>query len=236
MQTCSAIVPPNQAQFVVLPSSPDIRSAQEHDQPLQNGITHHRSSATRFKPELIEGEDGTSLWADVSYTPARIRVPTSLYRIVFDRLYRIAHPGLKAGQMLIKRSYWWQGIIKDVVRWTQLCAVCQKAKIHVHTNMPLERLTAPTKRVSHIHIDLVGPLHPPCEGKKPSSQPSTDRLAGRRRFPCPCVPLSKFLHFSHDLTFSYLLHVATCELNCVPVMFVFFKNSFVNCITTTFTN
>ena len=67
--------------------------------------------------------------------------------------------------MLIKRSYWWQGIIKDVVRWTQLCAVCHKAKMHVHTNMPLERLTAPTKRFSNIHIDLVGPLHPPCEGK-----------------------------------------------------------------------
>ena len=45
------------------------------------------------------------------------------------------------------------------------CAPCQKAKNHVHTKMPLERLPAPTKRFSHIHIDLVGPLNPPCEGK-----------------------------------------------------------------------
>ena len=128
---------------------------------MQNWITHHRSSATRFKPDLIECEDGTSLWADVSATPARILVPTSLQRIVFDSLHRIAHPGLKAGLMLIKRSYWWQGIGKDVARWTKSCAACQKAKIHVHTKMPLERLPAPTKRFSHIHIDLVGPLNPP---------------------------------------------------------------------------
>ena len=165
VQACSAIFTPKQAQFVVLPSPPDIRSAQEHDQPLQNWITHHRYSATRFKPDLIECEDGTSLWADVSATPARIIVPTSLQRIVFDSLHRIAHPGLKAGLMLIKRSYWWQGISKNVARWTKSCAACQKAKIHVHTKMPLERLPAPTKRFSHIHIDLVGPLNPPCEGK-----------------------------------------------------------------------
>ena len=31
--------------------------------------------------------------------------------------------------------------------------------------MPLERLPAPSKRFSNIHIDLVGPLNPHCEGK-----------------------------------------------------------------------
>ena len=162
---CSAIFTPKQAHFVVLSSSPDIRSAQEHDQPLHNWITQHRSSATSFKPDLIQCEGGTSLWAIVSATPARILVPISLQRIVFDSLHRIAHPGFKAGLMLIKRSYWWQGISKDVARWTKSCAACQKAKIHVHTKMPLERLPAPTKRFSHIHIDLVGPLNQPCEGK-----------------------------------------------------------------------
>ena len=52
VQACSAIFTPKQAQFVVLPSPPDIRSAQEHDQPWQNWNPHHRSSATRFKPDL----------------------------------------------------------------------------------------------------------------------------------------------------------------------------------------
>ena len=125
MQACSAIFTPNQARFVVLPSSPDIWSAQEHDRPLQNWIIHHRSSATRFKPDFIECEDGTSLWAYVSATPTLVLVPTSLQRIVFDSLHRIAHPGLKAVLMLFKRSSWWQCISKDVARCTQSCAACQ---------------------------------------------------------------------------------------------------------------
>ena len=45
------------------------------------------------------------------------------------------------------------------------CEACQKAKVHKHTKTPLERLPAPTKRFSHIHVDLVGPLNPACEGK-----------------------------------------------------------------------
>ena len=54
---------------------------------------------------------------------------------------------------------------KDVARWTKSCEACQKAKVHKHTKAPLERLSAPTKRFSHIHVDLVGPLNPACEGK-----------------------------------------------------------------------
>ena len=92
---------------------------------MQNWIIHRRSSATRLKPGLIECEDATSLWAYVSATPARVLVPTSLQRIVFDSLHRIAHPWLKNGLMLIKRSHWWQCISKDVARWIQSCAACQ---------------------------------------------------------------------------------------------------------------
>ena len=40
-----------------------------------------------------------------------------------------------------------------------------KKRRFIHTKMSLERLPAPTKRFSHIHIDLVGPLNPPCKGK-----------------------------------------------------------------------
>ena len=54
---------------------------------------------------------------------------------------------------------------KDVARWTKSCEACQKAKVHKHTKAPLERLPAPTKRFSHIHVDLVGQLNPACEGK-----------------------------------------------------------------------
>ena len=103
--------------------------------------------------------------ADIGVMPARILVPTSLQRIVFDSLRRIAHPGLNAGRLLIKRSYWRQCFSKDVARRTKSCAACQKPNIDVHMKMPHEQLPAPTKRFSHINIDLIGPLNTPCEGK-----------------------------------------------------------------------
>ena len=48
---------------------------------------------------------------------------------------------------------------------TKSCEACPKAKVHKHTNTPLDRLPAPTKRFSRIQVHLVGPLNPACEGK-----------------------------------------------------------------------
>ena len=164
-RACNAIFVPEPTNVNALPTPSEVRVAQERDQALQRWITHHHTSTSRFKPGLVECEDNTKVWADVCVTPARILVPTTLQRVVFDSLHRIAHPGVKAGMTLIKRTYWWQGIGKDVARWTKSCEACQKAKVHKHTKAPLERLPPPTKRFSHIHVDLVGPLNPACEGK-----------------------------------------------------------------------
>ena len=161
----SAIFVPDPTTVAALPTPSEVRVAQERDQALQRWITHHHTSTSRFKPGLVECEDNTKVWADVSVTPAHILVPTTLQRVVVDSLQCLAHPGVKAGMSLINRTYWWQGIGKDFARWTTSCEACQNAKVHKHTKAPLERLPAPTKRFSHIHVDLVGPLNPACEGK-----------------------------------------------------------------------
>ena len=120
------------------------RSATRHCRGGSHSDTHHHTSTSRFKPGLVACEDNTKVWADISVTPARILVPTALQRVVFDSLHCLAHPGVKAGMTLIKRTYWWQGIGKDVARWTKSCEACQKAKVHKHTKAPLGRLAAPT--------------------------------------------------------------------------------------------
>ena len=132
---------------------------------MQKWIAHHKASTSRFRPELVKCEAGTAVWSAVAVTPARVLVPVEFQRVVFDSLHKLTHPGVKAGMSLIKRSYWLQGIGCDVSKWTKACEACQKAKVHVHTKSLLERLPAPSKRFSHIHIDLVGPLNPECEGK-----------------------------------------------------------------------
>ena len=165
VRACSAIFSPDPPRVASLPTSREFRAAQENDSALQKWIVHHKASTSRFRPELVKCEGGTAVWSDVAVTPARVLVPVEFQRVVFDSLHQLAHPGVKAGMSLIKRSYWWQGIGCDVSKWTKACEACQKAKVHVHTKSLLERLPAPSKRFSHIHIDLVGPLNPACEGK-----------------------------------------------------------------------
>ena len=41
----------------------------------------------------------------------------------------------------------------------RLAKPLKRLKVHVHTESLLERMPAPSKRFSHIHIDLVGPLN-----------------------------------------------------------------------------
>ena len=129
---CSAIFVPEPTHVNALPTHLEVRVAQESDQALQRWITHHHTSTSMFIPGLVECEDNTNVWADVSVIPARILVPTKMQRVVLNSLHCIAHPGVKAGMTLIKRTYWWQGIGKDVARWTKSCEACQKANTPKH--------------------------------------------------------------------------------------------------------
>ena len=96
VRACSAIFAPDPPRIASLPTSR--RAAQENDSALQKWIVHHKTSTSRFRPELTKCEDGTSLYSDVAVTPARVLVPVEF----------------QAGMTLIKRSYWWNGVGKDV--------------------------------------------------------------------------------------------------------------------------
>ena len=160
VRACSAIFAPDPPRVATLPTSREFRAVQEHYSTLPKWIVHHKTSTSRFRPELIKCEDGTAVWSDVAVTLARVLVPVEFQRVVFDSLHQLTHPGVKAGMTMIERLYWWNGIGKGVSKWTKACEACQKA----NNKSLLERLPAPSKRFSHIHIDLVGPLNPPCEG------------------------------------------------------------------------
>ena len=54
---------------------------------------------------------------------------------------------------------------KDIIKWVRSCEPCQKNKVARHTISPVKSLPKPTRRFEHIHVDLVGPINPPCEGK-----------------------------------------------------------------------
>ena len=118
VRACSAIFPPDPPRVASLPTSREFRAEQENDSALQKWIVHHKTSTSRFRPELVKCVGGTAVWSDVAVTPARELVPVEFQRVMFDSLHRLTHQCVKAGLTLIKRSYWWQCIGNDVSKWT----------------------------------------------------------------------------------------------------------------------
>ena len=106
VRTCSAIFAPDLPRVASLPTSREFLAAQENDSALQKWIVHHKTSTSRFRPEMIKSVGGTAVWSDVAVTSAGVLVPVEFQRVVFESLQQLTHPGVKAGMTLIKRSYW----------------------------------------------------------------------------------------------------------------------------------
>ena len=49
----------------------------------------------------------------------------------------------------------------DIKTFVQTCIKCQQAKVIRHNRALLHSFKAPNKKVSHIHVDIVGPLPVP---------------------------------------------------------------------------
>ncbi|CAI5677634.1 unnamed protein product [Oreochromis niloticus] len=101
---------------------------------------------------------GSSLLCDVSTGQPRPVVPLSWRRRVFDSVHAISHPGVRASVKLVSSRFVWPGLRKSVKDWAAACIPCQRAKIHRHTQAPLESFRVPGRRFDHVHVDLVGPL------------------------------------------------------------------------------
>lgn len=85
-------------------------------------------------------------------------VPDGWKRCVFDAIHNLSHPGCRATQRLIKRSFVWHKVASDIARWCRECVSCHASKIQCHVKTPVTPMSTPNEAFSHIHVDLVGPL------------------------------------------------------------------------------
>jgi hypothetical protein len=85
-------------------------------------------------------------------------VPRDLRQQVFEHLHGAAHPGRQASLLLIFSRYVWKGLSTDVTAWAKVCLSCQRAKVPLPLQVPPQHIPVPSRRFSHIHVDLVGPL------------------------------------------------------------------------------
>jgi transposase InsO family protein len=109
-----------------------------------------------------------SILVDISTPTARPLVPHSFRKQIFLHFHSLSHPGIRATRRLISSRFVWPRMASDLNQWSRECLSCQKAKIHTHISPPPQPIPIPSRRFSHIHIDLVGPL--------PSSQGHTHIL------------------------------------------------------------
>ena len=95
---------------------------------------------------------------DVTTGAPRPFIPKQFRRKVFDSLYSLSHPGIRATQKLVTDRYVWPNINSDVRKWARSCLSCRSSKIQRHTKSPPSTFATPDARFNQVHIDIVGPL------------------------------------------------------------------------------
>jgi transposase InsO family protein len=59
---------------------------------------------------------------------------------------------------MIAARFVWLGMKADIAAWCRECEACQRAKVTKQPQAPLQPIHIPSRRFSHVHVDLVGPL------------------------------------------------------------------------------
>ena len=120
-----------------------------------------RSPTLKVKVVIVEG---IGLLCDTSTGRVRPLVPLPHRRLIFDALHSLAHAGTRATRRMISSRFLWRGMSKDIAAWCRDCQPCHRGKILKHVKSAVSPIAVPTRRFSHLHVDLVGPLPPSQEG------------------------------------------------------------------------
>ena len=149
-----------------LPFSTDLQTlaqAQQDDQQLQNLLKSNSTSLKLAPVAIREHKVTVPLVCDTSTGTSRPYLPPPFRYSTFELIHSFSHPGIKATQRLVTKSYVWPGMNSDILKWTQACLKCQRSKIQRHTKSIPSTFTTPDARFDHIHVDIVSP-HPPSHG------------------------------------------------------------------------
>lgn len=133
---------------------------QQDDNEMENVLRNKKLQFQRIKPS----DSKHNILCETSTGSARPYVPQQLRQNVFTTIHAMSHPGIRATRHLITKRFFWPSMNTDVNSWTRSCIACQQTKTQRHTVSPLE-VFPHTDRLSHIHIDIVGPL-PISDGKR----------------------------------------------------------------------
>jgi cleavage and polyadenylation specificity factor subunit 1 len=100
----------------------------------------------------------TQLLGDVSTGIFRPLVPAPFREHIIRSLHSVHHPGIRATARLVKASFCWPKMEKDITAVARSCMGCQLGKVQRHVTLEPEHIPVPHRRFLHVHVDLVGPL------------------------------------------------------------------------------
>jgi hypothetical protein len=113
------------------------------------------SASLVIRPFEVEG---VPLLCDVSSGAVWPLVALPCRQAVFLAIHSIAHPGVRASKCMLASRFVWPGIAADIAAWCKECQDCAWGKTTVHITAEVEPMKIPSRRFSHLHVDLVGPL------------------------------------------------------------------------------
>lgn len=91
-------------------------------------------------------------------------IPVADRQAVFTAFHGLAHGGIRATRRLMAARVVWRGMNSDVANWVRDCQNCNRGKVTSQPTAPFQPIPIPSRRFSHVHLDLVGPLPVAADG------------------------------------------------------------------------
>ena len=70
---------------------------------------------------------------------------------------------LEFARRLLTSKFFWPRIAADAATRARACVTCQQSNVNRHMRAPVANFRPRSRRFSHVHVDVVGPL-PPSQG------------------------------------------------------------------------
>ena len=96
-----------------------------------------------------------------------VAVPKSLIPTVLKEMHdRFGHFGIGKTYSLIKRSYFWPKMIKNISQHVESCSLCRREKLTVQHKYQLQTTEIPDQPFGKVGIDLIVDLDISHKGNK----------------------------------------------------------------------
>ena len=137
----------------------ELAEAQANTEELQNLF-----KSTKLK-WLSQDVGGHTLWCETSTGRPRPYVPPTFREKIFKLAHSLSHPSARSTTSIISERYIWPNMRSEIKKRCRECDSCQRTKISRHTETGVGEFKVSSKRLIHLHADVVGPL-PPSRGYK----------------------------------------------------------------------